>query len=129
MNRVVMLLASALCVLTGCGQDMDGSTYGYGHPQPHGAPPPASDRENFEHYRTNPFVSAEEDDLITFSIDVDTASYTIARRDIMAGRLPDPAAVRVEEFINFFNYRDEAPEQLDDTMKLHSEIAQPFRSQ
>ena len=46
----------------------------------------------------------EKDALSTFSIDVDTASYTIARRKLLEGGLPPAAAVRVEEFVNYFPY-------------------------
>lgn len=40
----------------------------------------------------------------TFSIDVDTGSYTNSRRYIRLGQLPPPQAVRVEEFLNYFDY-------------------------
>ncbi len=40
----------------------------------------------------------------TFSIDVDSASYTNVRRMLNAGQRPHPAAVRLEEFVNFFDY-------------------------
>ena len=51
----------------------------------------------------NPFVDPDEDRDSTFGLDVDTASYTVARRYIDDGNLPDPASVRVEEFVNFFD--------------------------
>lgn len=56
----------------------------------------------FEHQGTNPFVDATEDPTVTFGLDVDTASYTIARNYLNRGQLPPPAAVRVEEFVNAF---------------------------
>jgi Ca-activated chloride channel family protein len=56
----------------------------------------------FEHYGVNPFIVTEEDSLSTFAADVDAASYTLARRYIELGHLPPKDAVRVEEFINFF---------------------------
>ena len=40
--------------------------------------------------------------LSTFSIDVDTGSYTISRRKLNEGRTPPAASVRVEEFVNYF---------------------------
>ena len=43
--------------------------------------------------------------LSTFSVDVDTASYTNARRFLMEGRLPPADAVRVEEWVNYFPVR------------------------
>jgi Ca-activated chloride channel family protein len=35
-------------------------------------------------------------------MDVDTASYTLARGALAAGKLPDPRHIRVEEFVNYF---------------------------
>ena len=46
----------------------------------------------------------------TFAADVDTGSYTYARRLIRSGQLPKPTSVRVEEFINFFRYDYAQPE-------------------
>lgn len=45
----------------------------------------------------------------TFSIDVDTGSYSNVRRFLSAGTLPPVDAVRVEELINYFRYDDPAP--------------------
>jgi Ca-activated chloride channel family protein len=56
------------------------------------------------------FVDTAEDPLSTFALDVDTGSYTLARRAITAGRQPDPFTVRPEEFVNSFSYSYEAPE-------------------
>jgi Ca-activated chloride channel homolog len=52
----------------------------------------------------NPFVMTNKDRLSTFSIDVDTASYTLARRYIAGGYLPPVGSVRMEEFVNSFDY-------------------------
>jgi Ca-activated chloride channel homolog len=56
----------------------------------------------FKHYGVNPFVPTDEDALSTFAVDVDAASYTVARSYIDLGHLPPAEAVRVEEFVNFF---------------------------
>ena len=53
---------------------------------------------------TNPFTLASFDPLSTFAADVDTASYDIFRRDLAAGALPQPASVRLEEYVNYFDY-------------------------
>ena len=47
-------------------------------------------------------MDADEDNLSTFALDGDTASYAIARRYLRDGWLPEPAAVRLEEFVNAF---------------------------
>ena len=65
---------------------------------------PVSSGEEYTDYGVNPFVKTSEDALSTFSIDVDTASYTIARRKLNEGKLPNYASVRVEEYINYFDY-------------------------
>ncbi len=48
--------------------------------------------------------------LSTFSIDVDGASYSNVRRFIREGRRPPKDAIRIEEFINYFNYDYKEPE-------------------
>lgn len=60
--------------------------------------------DDFDAPGTNPFVMVEHDPLSTFAIDVDTASYDVFRRDVEDGILPNPASVRLEEYVNFFSY-------------------------
>jgi Ca-activated chloride channel family protein len=60
--------------------------------------------EGYQNYGVNPFVDPKKDRLSTFAVDVDTASYTIARRKIIEGTLPPKDSVRVEEFLNYFHY-------------------------
>ncbi len=81
--------------------------------------PPATpyDGVTFEDPGVNPFVDPNEDRESTFALDVDTASYTVARRYISDGNLPDPASVRVEEFVNYFDQGYAAPE--DDAFAIH----------
>lgn len=52
----------------------------------------------------NPWVMTERDAQSTFALDVDTASYALCRRYIHSGFLPPIGAVRMEEFINAFDY-------------------------
>src|SRR5207302_7315607 len=52
----------------------------------------------------NPFLSAYEDPLSTFGVDVDTASYANVRRFLTNRQLPPPNAVRIEELVNYFAY-------------------------
>jgi len=67
----------------------------------------------FEPTGVNPFVDTEDDPLSTFGLDVDTGSYTVARRYLRDGHLPPHAAIRVEEFVNYFDYDDPAPRRDD----------------
>jgi secreted protein with Ig-like and vWFA domain len=57
----------------------------------------------------NSFVTVKNQPLSTFSIDVDTASYAIARRYLYQGERPPVASVRLEEMINYFPMDDAAP--------------------
>lgn len=63
----------------------------------------------FQDYGVNPFVDTYRDALSTFALDVDTASYVVARNHLQGGALPPMEAVRVEEFVNYFDggYRPE----------------------
>lgn len=65
----------------------------------------------FQDYGVNPFTDTEEQPLSTFSLDVDTASYSIARKYINAGSLPPQDAIRAEEFINYFKRDYPQPER------------------
>ena len=69
----------------------------------------AYDLTFFKNYGVNPFIDTEDDHLSTFAVDVDTASYTVARRFVQDGNLPDPDSVRVEEFVNYFEQGYERP--------------------
>jgi Ca-activated chloride channel family protein len=74
-------------------------------------PAPAPyDATTFTDPGVNPYVDASQDNQSTFALDVDTASYTVARRFITDGNLPDPASVRVEEWVNYFDQGYAPPE-------------------
>lgn len=62
----------------------------------------------------NPFVMVEHDPFSTFAADVDTASYDIFRRNVEYGLVTTPSAVRVEEFLNYFDYDYAAPTDSDE---------------
>ncbi|MCD4686890.1 MAG: von Willebrand factor type A domain-containing protein [Anaerolineae bacterium] len=76
-------------------------------PVPQGTP----DTMFFEDYGVNPFLDTEDDHLSTFAMDVDSASYTLARAYLRdRGLLPPPEAIRPEEMINYFDVGYEGPE-------------------
>lgn len=79
--------------------------------------PPAPSDMFFQDYGTNPYVSADDDQLSTFAMDVDTGSYSLARSYIENGSLPPQEAIRLEEFINYFDLNDEPPK--NDTFAIH----------
>jgi Ca-activated chloride channel family protein len=113
----IMLAASALAVAlvaTGCagGSDSAGqSNQGAGGSAPRravpgqgGAPapglaaPPKGDEQGKD--QGEELNGTATSYLSTFALDVDTASYGFARRALTEGRLPEPATVRPEEFVN-----------------------------
>ncbi len=73
--------------------------------------PEAESRDRIEDFKSNPVRSALEDPVSTFSIDVDTASYSFVRRSLKEGLLPQPDTVRVEEMINYFPYDWKGPDE------------------
>lgn len=86
------------------------------------APAPAQSRERYGEIRNNPVQQVAQAPVSTFSIDVDTGSYSNVRRLLNAGQLPPSDAVRVEELINYFPYdyplpKGEAP------FAVHTELA------
>jgi len=60
--------------------------------------------ESYDHRVGNAFVRVADRPLSTFSIDVDTASYSNTRRFLNHDQLPPPGAVRIEEMVNYFTY-------------------------
>ena len=66
-------------------------------------------RDKFQHFEINPLKRVADEPVSTFSVDVDTASYSFARRMLNGGALPQKDAVRVEEMINYFEYAWPAP--------------------
>lgn len=75
----------------------------------------------FRFWGDNPFVLAQLDNLSTFGVDVDTASYALARRYLTEGHLPEKAQVRTEEFVNYFE--PDVPAPLEGTFAIHTDLA------
>ncbi len=66
--------------------------------------------EEYSSFSDNSFKNPLTSPLSTFSVDVDTASYSIIRRYIMRNNIfPPKGAVRIEEMINYFDYNYTAP--------------------
>ncbi|KQU77618.1 hypothetical protein ASD12_17585 [Mesorhizobium sp. Root102] len=72
--------------------------------------PQPENRDRIEDFKTNPVHAALEDPVSTFSIDVDTASYSFVRSSLKQGTLPQADTVRVEEMINYFPYDWKGPD-------------------
>ena len=76
----------------------------------------------YDHIVENLFLDASGNPLSTFSIDVDTASYSNIRRFINEGSLPPKDAVRVEQMINYFTY-DYAQPTDEKPFAVHVDVA------
>lgn len=93
---------------------------GMPYPMPVLAP---SSRENYQHYVENGVKLVASEPVSTFSIDVDTGSYTNVRRMLNQGLLPPPDAVRIEEFINYFDYQYPQPTNHDHPFSVNVEVS------
>lgn len=92
------------------GVRFDNGVAGFGLAQSGEIVVPEQNTETFSNAETNPLKITLEEPVSTFSIDVDTASYSIVRSSLMRGQLPPKDAVRVEEMVNYFPYSYPAPE-------------------
>lgn len=88
---------------------------------PYSTTPTPSEAEVYAHYEENPRLLVSEEPVSTFSIDVDTGSYSNVRRFLQMGKLPPNDAVRIEELINYFDYN--YPTERDHPFGVHYEIA------
>lgn len=70
---------------------------------------PTENRDQFKKTEQNTVKKVSEEPVSTFSIDVDTASYSFVRRTLNSGRLPAIDAVRTEEMLNYFDYHYPLP--------------------
>jgi Ca-activated chloride channel family protein len=73
------------------------------------SPPNEFNTEAYAPVRENEFVTAKDNPLSTFSIDVDTASYSNVRRFLNDEVRPPTGAIRTEELINYFRYNYPQP--------------------
>ena len=122
-----VVVAGAICMLHGCGYSTSPSTApsdyadyaGYAEatdaepaemPQAGLGVGPGKGGDRFDHIVENPFLAVSDKWLSTFSVDVDTASYSKTRMYLMQhNQLPPPDAVRIEELVNYFDYEYASP--------------------
>ncbi len=81
-------------------------------------------REQYHAAEVNPIHTVSESPVSTFSIDVDTASYSNMRRFLTQGILPPEDSIRVEELINYFDYHYPGPDRGDHPFAIHTQLAQ-----
>lgn len=96
-------------------------------PAPAMAPPApmpySANTEKYAHRDDNPVHRTSEQSVSTFSIDVDTGSYSNVRRMLVQGVRPPADAVRAEEFINYFDYGHPAPASRETPFHVTAELA------
>jgi len=80
-------------------------------------------RDNYARIIANSVKLVSEYPVSTFSIDVDTGSYTVVRRHLNNGVLPPGNAVRVEELVNYFDYQYPSPKDSDAPFSISTEMA------
>lgn len=123
MRKLLLSLVSVALLAGACGGAASPGGYESRpdpqHHDPTAPPRPAAspyDGVTFDDPGINPITNTDEDRDSTFAMDIDTASYAIARRFAADGNVPDPASVRVEEWINAFDHAYPAPD--DDTFAV-----------
>jgi Ca-activated chloride channel family protein len=117
--------------LRGVGRGGGGTAYGYGQGRAEKrlAAPAARmeidlSNEAYAHVAESGFLQVKDSPLSTFSIDVDTASYSNVRRMLRDGQLPPPDAVRIEEMVNYFDYGYAAPaKESAHPVAVHTEVS------
>ncbi len=85
--------------------------------------PAPQERENYAAFKDSGVLLAAEQPVSTFSVDVDTGAYSNVRRWLRNGRMPPEDAVRVEEFINYFDYDYAPPKDRSVPFATHVELA------
>lgn len=78
--------------------------------------------EEYDNIVENKFLTADQNPLSTFSIDVDEASYSNVRRYLENGSIPPAGAVRIEEMINYFDYEYDKPKD-NDPFAINTEVS------
>jgi len=115
-GTLLALTALGGLLLTGCSASDSGNSskgsnnHRGGSTLPLPAPEEGSDSTDAGRADKGESTAPFADHLSTFALDVDTASYGYARRTLAEGRLPDPATVRPEEFVNSFRQDYERPD-------------------
>ncbi len=82
-----------------------------------------TDSERYADMEANPVKLVAESPVSTFSVDVDTGAYSNVRRFLQQGRLPPTDAVRIEEFINYFDYSYPTPAATATPFTVSTELA------
>lgn len=90
---------------------------------------PEQNTEKYKNFSDNPIFLTAENPVSTFSIDVDTGSYSNVRRMLNNGTRPPADSVRAEEIINYFDFAYAPPISRKQPFSVNTEIsAAPWNS-
>ncbi len=117
--KKLLFILFAVFILTQCETDDDNLDFS-GINAPNNYSENKKDNEKYEDYGENPFISAKEQPVSTFAIDADGGSYANMRRFSNNGQKPPAASIRIEEFLNYFNYDYQEPES--GNVAINSEV-------
>ncbi len=124
---VNLSLAVACLLAAGCSVSNEGADYdtlmsfdGY---YDEGMMPPTGSGDQFGEFTDNPFVKTSQQNVSTFSVDADGASYAILRRYLNEGRDVNPSSVRIEELLNYFTF-DYASPTGNHTVAINAEVGE-----
>ena len=90
---------------------------------PDGGVPTQQGGDKFEEFADNPFVKTSQQNVSTFSVDADGASYAIMRRYLHYGWDVEPSSVRIEEFLNYFTFNYASPKG-SETVAINAEVGE-----
>lgn len=79
-------------------------------------------RDRFPEVKDNPVKSVKVEPVSTFSIDVDTSSYSFLRAALNSNAKPPRDAIRIEELINYFPYDYEVPKDKSEPFKATTSV-------
>jgi Ca-activated chloride channel family protein len=85
--------------------------------------PTQPSRDQYDGEEVSPIKVVANEPVSTFSVDVDTGAYTNARRFISEGQMPPKAAVRTEEFVNYFRYDYQRPDSIAQPFTVNTDVA------
>ena len=118
---VVAALAS-----TACSLEQNDYCPGTLPPEPAPGERPFRPGDRYTDYGENPFVNTSQAPVSTFSVDCDGASYSNMRRWLNHGQNPPAAAVRIEEFLNYFTFDCPEPAAGHNIALTHEVAACPW---
>ena len=80
--------------------------------------------DKYDETQDNAVKVTKNEPVSTFSIDVDTASYTNVRAYLDDGQMPPKDAVRIEELINYFPYDYVLPKTKEQPFAIHTTLTE-----